>query len=154
MLTIDKKEHYRDKVQRELADVIDDMKTYEPLIISEEERGLYQNFRTNWDRYTATNTQVMELVRQNKEAEAKKLMQAEGSTHYEEAAKYLEQDMALNVKFGQEAAKRGADTYSSSRYSAEERAAADVKLRAFVRRGSLQACWPAVGVERTAECHR
>ncbi len=116
MVATDKREHYNQKVQSELADVADEMKNYEPLIFSDEDRGLYQSFRTNWDRYTAINAQVMELVRQNNEAEAKKLMQGEGSIPYEEAAKYLEQDMAFNVKDGQEAAKRGAETYSSSRY--------------------------------------
>ena len=101
MVATDKREHYNQKVQSELADVADEMKNYEPLIFSDEDRGLYQSFRTNWDRYTAINTQVMELVRQNNEAEAKKLMQGEGSIPYEEAAKYLEKDMAFNVKDGQ-----------------------------------------------------
>ncbi len=98
MLATDKREHYSQKVQSDLAELRDDVKKYEPLISSDEERGIYQNFRTNWDRYSAVNTQVMQLVRQNKNAEATKVMQDEGSTPFEEAAKYLEQDVVLNPR--------------------------------------------------------
>jgi methyl-accepting chemotaxis protein len=116
IIATDKKPHYEEKMKGELNTVADDEKKYEPLISSDEERKLYQQFRDQWDKYMAVNARVVELARQNKNAEAIILAQSEGSQLFEAAAKYLQEDVELNNKGATDAASQAAAAYSSSRY--------------------------------------
>jgi methyl-accepting chemotaxis protein len=116
IVATEKRPHYEEKLNGELGEVVSDQKTYEPMISSEEERHLYQNFHEQWDKYLAVNLRVLVLARQNKNAEAVMLAQSEGSQVFEAAAKFLEQDVDLNDKGATAAAKTAAATYSSSRY--------------------------------------
>ncbi len=116
MVATDKKQHYEDKINSDLTTIADDEKKYEPLISSDEEHKLYQEFRDQWDKYIVVNTQVRELAKENKFAEAVKIQQSEAGQPFEAAAKYLQDDVELNNKGGDDAAKQSAAAYSSSRY--------------------------------------
>jgi methyl-accepting chemotaxis protein len=111
-----------DKVaaQRSLDEAITAMqeveKLYEPTIASEEERGLYQGFRSAWDKHVAVKDQYMELIHQGKEKEASSLAMSEGLTTFAAADQFLADDVKLNVKGGATAMKLAAETYSSARY--------------------------------------
>src|SRR6201986_1753477 len=70
IVATDKKQHYEDKINVEMAAISDDEKKYHPLISFEEERKLYQGFRDTWSQYLPVNAQMRELARHNKNAEA------------------------------------------------------------------------------------
>ncbi len=112
----DKKQHYQQNLGIHLSEIVQDERTYEPMINSDEKRKLYQGFRDQWDKYVAVNEHVMELAKQNKTSEAIVVTQSEGSQFFEAASKYLQEDVDLNNKGGDDAAKQAASAYSSSRY--------------------------------------
>jgi methyl-accepting chemotaxis protein len=116
IVATDRKQHYQEQINAEMGAIADDEKEYEPLISSDEQRKLYQGFRDTWDKYIPVNTQMMELARQNKNAEAISLAQSQGSQLFEASAKYLQDDVELNDKGAAEAAKQAAADYATSRY--------------------------------------
>jgi methyl-accepting chemotaxis protein len=60
-----------------LAQIDKSEKLYEPLMSSEEERRLYNDFRSDWDKYLNIHTRVMELLRTNKTEAAARLASTE-----------------------------------------------------------------------------
>ena len=115
LLSADKAEAQR-KLDETIAAIQEDEKSYEPTIASEEERGLYQGFRSAFDKHIAAKDHVIELSRQGKEKEAEALSGSEGLTTFVAADQFLSDDVKLNVKGGATAMKLAGDTYSSSRY--------------------------------------
>jgi methyl-accepting chemotaxis protein len=112
----DKRQHYEEKLKKTLGAIADEKKKYEPMISSDEERKLYQGFSEQWDNYVVVNTRISELAAQNKNAEAVLLFQSEGSKIFEASAKLLQDDLDLNDKGAENAAKQAAAAYASSRY--------------------------------------
>lgn len=53
-----------------LAAIGENQKKYEPLISSDEEHHIYNNYRSAWDKYLAIEGRVLEMSRQNKPADA------------------------------------------------------------------------------------
>jgi len=104
------------RIDRSLTDVVEAENKYEPLISSDEERQLYQQFRSQWDKHLATNERVLELARQGKEKEAETLSMSEGLPSFVSADKLLGEDVALNDKGAADAAQQAATVYASSRY--------------------------------------
>lgn len=109
-----------DKFQTSLNDylvtVADDRKKYEPLISSDQERHLYEEFNSSWDKYLAVANQVVQFSKQNKKSEARDLTLGQASSLFTTAVEALHEDLDLNHKGGIEAANDAAATYSSSRY--------------------------------------
>ena len=103
-------------LERTAAEIGNDEKEYESLINSDEERRLYQQYRSAWDKYLAVQARVLELSRQHKEAEAIPLALSEGLEAFVAADKFLQDDIELNNKGAAQATKQAAATYSSSRY--------------------------------------
>jgi methyl-accepting chemotaxis protein len=99
-----------------MALIPEDEKLYEPTIASEEERGLYQGFRSAWDKHMAVKNRCSELVSQDKQKEAEELTTTEGVATFAAADQFLADDVKLNVKGGADAMKSAAGTYSSSRF--------------------------------------
>ncbi len=99
-----------------LAKMDEDEKKYEPEISSNEERALYQGFRTKWDNYLAVQKRVLVLSRQNKDAEAGRIALTEGLPAFQAADKSLAEDVALNQKGAEDSTRLGGQIYSSSRY--------------------------------------
>lgn len=118
MLALDKskKDHYEQKTEGEMAQLPELEKRYEPMISDNEERGLYQGFRSEWDKYVLASSHALDLNRQNKSAEAVAVMQTDAAESFEAAAKILEQDVVLNDRGAQKASETGAAAYTSSRY--------------------------------------
>jgi len=98
------------------AQIAADEKLYEPTIASEEERALYQGFRSAWDKHVAVKDRCMELARQGKQKEAEVLSGTEGVPTFAAADQFLADDVKLNISGGAAAMKSAAGTYSSSRY--------------------------------------
>ena len=49
-----------------LSKLKEDQKTYEPMISSDEERKLYEQYQSLWDKYTSIHVRVLDLSRQGK----------------------------------------------------------------------------------------
>jgi len=103
-------------LDRYLAAVGDDEKAYEPEISTDGERRIYQQFRTEWDKYMAVQRRVLELSRQGKRDEAAQLTVSEGLEAFGAVDKQLLDDIELNNKGATDATKQAGATYSSSRY--------------------------------------
>jgi methyl-accepting chemotaxis protein len=91
-------------------------KEYEPMISSDEERHLYQEFRSSWDKHSVVKDRMLELADQGKQKEAEALSASEGVSSFLAADQFLADDVKLNSKGGQESVKAAAQTYVSSRY--------------------------------------
>ena len=109
-------ERYQEVLRQRSSVLAEDEKTYEALISSDQERQLYQSFRSGWEKYLAVKDQGLELHRIGKDAEAATMARTEGLDAYNTASKYLDDDIDLNSKGGAAAAAAAEETYSSSRY--------------------------------------
>ncbi|HEX3352154.1 MAG TPA: methyl-accepting chemotaxis protein [Terriglobales bacterium] len=103
-------------IDEALADTLAVEKLYEPTIVSQDERSLYEGFRSAWDKHLATKDRYIELFRQNKEREAETLSMSEGVATFSAADQFLADDVKLNVKGGADAMRLASATYASSRY--------------------------------------
>ena len=105
-----------ERIEHAQSKVIDAEKEYEPLISSEEERQIYQQFRAEWDKYLAVKDRVLGLAHDGKDKEAKDLSISEGLPSFANADKFLADDVALNDRSAADSAKMAAEAYRSSRY--------------------------------------
>jgi methyl-accepting chemotaxis protein len=80
--------------------------TYERLITSDEERRLYEVFKTAWAEYLTEARRVIDLNRQHKNAEAREMMRA-GLKLFDNAMTALKHDGELNAKGAVEASHHG-----------------------------------------------
>jgi methyl-accepting chemotaxis protein len=115
LLAFEHKETWDAAVKQAEMDVEEHEKAYAPLISSNEERGLDQEFRTAWAKYLAVHEQVMTLAAEN-EYQANLLAQSAGSDAFEAAAKILQDEVVLDNKAAAAFADKGAQVYSTSRY--------------------------------------
>jgi methyl-accepting chemotaxis protein len=109
-------EHYQEKIQGEIESVALAEKRCEALLSSEKERQIYQNFREQWEKYSAVGVQVRGLAKEKKVAEAIALSQSEGSRTFEAAMKTLQEAVDLNTQGAAEASTRGEAAFSAARY--------------------------------------
>jgi len=96
--------------------VVQDMKTYEPLISSDEEHRLYDGVSAAWNKYLDVNRQVIGLVQQAKSADAITLSSTSGTKLFDDFASRLEQDTELNDKGAQAAKASAANSYETAKY--------------------------------------
>ncbi len=105
-----------EKTKSTIAAMGEAEKRYEPLISSDEEHRLYDQFRSELDKYLAIRERVLDLSRQDKKKDAETLSMSEGLSVYNGVAKLIDQDVTLNEKGATDAAKQAGAVYSSSRY--------------------------------------
>ena len=115
LIVVDK-EDVRKKIEANLANMAEDEKRYEPMISSDEERRLYQGFRSEWDKHLVVKNRMVDLVNQGKEKEAIIESASEGVASFTAADQFLGEGVKLNVKGGEDAVKSAGATYTSSRY--------------------------------------
>ncbi len=115
LIVVDK-EDIRKKIEANLANMAEDEKRYEPMISSDEERRLYQGFRSEWDKHLVVKNRMVDLVNQGKEKEAIIESASEGVASFTAADQFLGEGVKLNVKGGEDAVKSAGATYTSSRY--------------------------------------
>jgi methyl-accepting chemotaxis protein len=89
--------------------------TYEPLISSDEERGLYQEFSALWDQYMAVHKDVLALSRANQNDQALALINGKSKDLYDQASAKLDALVELNTKGGKAASAEGDALYAFSR---------------------------------------
>jgi len=93
-----------------------DYKHYEPLISSDQERKLYDDYRADMLKVESAQTQVIKSAEKGKHKEAIKLSQGDGRVAIDAALEKLGEEIKLNVDGGEEAARSAAVAYASSRY--------------------------------------
>ena len=108
-------------VDKRLAGILDaiarDRKTYEPLISSPEERSIYSNWSTAWDRYMKGVQDVVELSRKSVGRiphEASEAISKTVAVIAAESDAILAKDIELNNKGAEKATKDAADGYNSA----------------------------------------
>jgi len=104
------------RIEKSQSNVLEDEKKYAPLISSEEERQLYQQFRAEWDKHLAIKDRVLQLAHQGKGNEAESLSITEGLSSFASADKLLGDNVSLSDKGAAESTKAAAEVYRSSRY--------------------------------------
>ena len=87
-----------------VARMQDQMRRYEPLVSSAEERALLAAFREKWTANTGLFDRVANLVEQGRAPEARQLFQTEVRDNFTSAGVILNQDAELNRKGALEAA--------------------------------------------------
>jgi methyl-accepting chemotaxis protein len=106
----------RKRMDDALATLAQGEKAYEPMISSDEERRIYQNFHTAWDKHIAVRDTLIGLTDQGKSKDALALSDGDGVATYTAADQFLGEDVKLNAKGSEDAVKSAAVVYSSSRY--------------------------------------
>ncbi len=118
LLLSDKKdlEIWKGKIKVLNSRLAEDLKRYEPLISSDEERKLYDEYRTDWAKYESVSAQVLELAEKGKRKEAIQLSEIDGLAAAERAVAKVQEDVQLHVKGGEAAAQTAAIVYADARY--------------------------------------
>jgi methyl-accepting chemotaxis protein len=98
----------------ELAEFNQARSAYVPLISSPEEKALWDSFEAEWKRYLDIHNKVVELSRQNKNDEAKALLEGEAAKVFHHAGELLQKDVDENVKGGADSSKSAGRTYQTA----------------------------------------
>jgi methyl-accepting chemotaxis protein len=95
--------HYLDRVKSYAAAYSDAMDRYKPLVSYPGEQALYDRIRQSAGPYIDRSSNAADLVRQNKLEDAKHLIVGhDASIEYDAMAAAVDEDIALNDKFGSE----------------------------------------------------
>ncbi|CRM86438.1 Ribose and galactose chemoreceptor protein [Pseudomonas sp. 22 E 5] len=89
--------------------------TYEQLLSNDEDRQLLAGVKSAWNAYLAASQQLLELSRQNQEAQARALLRGESKTHFDELTNRLQKMVELNDAGATVAGDRGSVLYEESR---------------------------------------
>lgn len=94
-----------------------DRKTYEPMITSPEERGIYDAWSKAWEHYLAGVKQVQDESHRSVGRiphEATELLEKSVAVVARDADKFLQQDIDLNNRGAEAATREAADSYGSA----------------------------------------
>ncbi|MBK8175063.1 MAG: MCP four helix bundle domain-containing protein [Rhodospirillales bacterium] len=87
---------------------------YEPLISTDEERALYNNFSRLWEIYLEKSKEVIELSRNNENDKAGNIFNTTLREAFNSAHNPVKNDVALNVREANNAARFGEELYNST----------------------------------------
>jgi methyl-accepting chemotaxis protein len=118
LLLADRKniDSWKEQIQELHSALGADYKHYEPLISSDQERKLYDDYRADMVKAESAQTQVTKLAGKGKRKEAIRLSQGAGRVAIDAALEKLGEDIKLNIDGGDASARSAAETYASSRY--------------------------------------
>jgi len=102
-----------DKLAPVVAAIAKDIKQYEPLVTSAEERSMAETIENGWANYLAQSQKTLALA--DREAEYT-IYAGDERTNFNKWSDVLTADIALNTKGGAAAADNGAALYISARY--------------------------------------
>jgi methyl-accepting chemotaxis protein len=102
---------------KSFARVNDNMKDYDKLTNSPEERKLAETIKSDIAAYEAPRRKAVDLLAKGDEKGAKAVTLNESKTAVDQATKDLGIDTDLNDKQSEESAKAGTDTYNSARFT-------------------------------------
>jgi len=116
MATSDKaRSDNEEKLNTRLTMLDEDIKKYEPMISSDEERGMYTEWHAAWDKYMDLHKQVMDTARGGKVSEASALSLSAGLDAYTAFVNSIDKDIALNDKGAADSTAAAASTFSAAR---------------------------------------
>ncbi len=107
--------HWEKNMSEVQATLANNQSRYEPLISSDKERALYEQFKQAWTAYMTLHDKVIALSRENKDDEAKTLLHGESQKKFDEASARLLDLVQLNVAGAQDASRQGDELYVSAR---------------------------------------
>jgi methyl-accepting chemotaxis protein len=101
---------------QEASDAIAEARrAYEPLISTDQERALYQQFNDTWSKYLDVSKRVIDLDDAGKDAEAATVYLRESDTFYDNASAQLDALVKLNHDGAAAASDKGDEVFASSR---------------------------------------
>lgn len=103
------------RLEASMAVVTASQEIYEPQTGTSEERHVYEEYRSAWDKYVGVQGRVLDLSRQNRRAEASRLALSDGLKAFEAANKFLQDDIDLTDKGEADARTQAITAYSSAR---------------------------------------
>ncbi|WP_317202176.1 methyl-accepting chemotaxis protein [Janthinobacterium sp.] len=107
------------KYEKKMTEILDSLQghrgEYAKLISEPEERTGYADFGRLWDQYLAESGKIRALSRENKNDEAKTLLQGSSSTLFASASEVIDRLAKVNIDGGVLASQTGDDLYVSSR---------------------------------------
>ena len=106
---------YEHNMQRALADVRKAQGKYEPMIKSEEERRVFGEFKSEYEKYLVVSSRAAALIRQSKVAEAQEYAKLEGVKVLNAAQAALEKDIELQERGATAAANLATENYLRAR---------------------------------------
>ncbi|HEV2544845.1 MAG TPA: methyl-accepting chemotaxis protein [Methylobacterium sp.] len=125
---------YRNLYEQAGAEMADARRRYEGLISSQQERALYDQFSSNWDRYEQASSRLIRLIDAGRQQEAvTELAGNDLFKLYTAASDVLMQVVALN----RGAAQRDADAAVGAADSASVTAVVSVALALFLALGAM-----------------
>jgi methyl-accepting chemotaxis protein len=98
----DERKTLDDRIASNRSRVDELIKKYEPLISDNEDRRLFEEVKRTRTQFASTRSRYLELVRQGKVEECKKMMSEVIIPAYEETIKALDADVDYNKKLGAE----------------------------------------------------
>ncbi len=102
-------------IKEATAEIADRRKQYEPLISSDEERGLYQQFDAAWTQYMEASKRIMDLDAANDVAGAANVFLRESNKAYDQASALLDQLVQINHDGASAASTKGDEVFATSR---------------------------------------
>ncbi|HEY8977467.1 MAG TPA: MCP four helix bundle domain-containing protein, partial [Burkholderiaceae bacterium] len=85
------------------------------LIENPEERALFESYKSDVDAFVGENARIMDLARQNKDAEARAVLEGEGQKHYQAMRAACNKLVDLVTADGNRIAAAAQSTYDSAR---------------------------------------
>jgi len=108
---------YEKVVDKLKADLDRNDKAYAPMILSPEERSLYDNFKASWQRYEQTQAEVLKLSRENKNAEAAALLNGASQKQFDQASDELLALVKFNTDHAELASNNADQIYAQARWT-------------------------------------
>jgi methyl-accepting chemotaxis protein len=106
---------YERDMRAEQESISSNLKKYEPLISSDEERRLYDEFTRLWKEYQEEHDKVLALSRANKNEEARDLLRGRSQEAFSAASEKLDELMLLNLQLGKTESERADATHDLAR---------------------------------------
>ena len=106
---------YERDMRAEQESISAHLKKYEPLISTDEERRLYDEFTRLWKEYQEEHEKVLALSRENKNQEARDLLRGRSQEAFNSASAKLDELTRLNLELGKKEAERADATHELAR---------------------------------------
>ncbi len=104
-------------MDKTMKDFEEDRIAYEPLITSDEERRLYNEFQADWQAYLRLHEQFLALSRQNENTKAKDLLESESERLFDALSAKLERLADLNEDGARASSKEAEGVWAVARNS-------------------------------------
>ena len=102
-------QRYEEEMASALGSLEQAQQRYEPLIVSEEEKDLYESFSNSWTRYLAESQSALALSRENQNQEAITVLRQGPQQLFDEVSSQLEALITLNVETATTISREGDD---------------------------------------------